>query len=88
MRGVATSAHGSVVVVDRSEFRIAPTNGGGGSNDPVSMPSSAFDMNDFQIDAGNEPPVTDRPRTDFMNLGSAPGSPGYPIQTAAVSRGV
>jgi hypothetical protein len=32
-------------------------------------------MNFFQISAGNDPPVTARPCTSFMNLTSAPGLP-------------
>jgi hypothetical protein len=52
---------------------------GAGNGQDVN-PLVATDMYLRQMVAGNEPPVTDWPWTDFMNVPS-----GYPTQTAVVS---
>ena len=59
-----------VVVVVRSELSGSPLKLPGEWKSPWSSPATACCMYVRQISAGNEPPVTRRPRTLVMNRGS------------------
>ena len=87
-------AGGTVVAVDvvvvAGSTTLTPVSGRppsdeGSVKDWIGVPLVACSMKRRQIVAGNEPPLTARPRTDVM-VRLAPS--GQPIHTAAVSVGV